>query len=98
MKYRFHTVSKPLSGSEADKLAQAIQSGGHLANEIALTLMKKIADRRCQKLRMPPNRKFAEVDSSKISLEQAISELSGLGQGFRFLQGEFFTQMLVGVI
>lgn len=54
--------------------------------------MKKIADRRCQKLRMPPNRKFTEVDSSKISLEQAISELSGLGQGFRFLRGEFFTQ------
>jgi hypothetical protein len=45
----FHSVSKPVSGSEADKLAQVIQSGGHLANEIALTLMKKIADRRRQR-------------------------------------------------
>jgi hypothetical protein len=45
MKYPFHTVSKPVSGSEAEKLAQAIQSGGHLANEVALALMKKIADR-----------------------------------------------------
>jgi hypothetical protein len=49
MKSPFHTVSKPVSGSEADKLAQAIQSGGHLANEVALKLMKKIADRRHQK-------------------------------------------------
>ena len=46
MKYPLHTVSKPVSGSEAAKLAQAIQSGGHIANEVALALMKKIADRR----------------------------------------------------
>lgn len=49
MKYPLHTVSKPVSGSEAEKLAKAIQTGGHLANEIALTLMKKIAARRRQK-------------------------------------------------
>jgi hypothetical protein len=47
---------------------------------------------------MPPKSKFAEVDFSEISVKQAISELSGLGQGFRFLRGEFFTQMPVGVI
>lgn len=46
MKYPFHTVSKPVSGSEAQKLAQAIQSGGHVANETALDLMKQIAARR----------------------------------------------------
>jgi hypothetical protein len=46
MKYPFHTVSKPVSGSEAEKLSQAIQSGGHVANETALTLMQQIAARR----------------------------------------------------
>ncbi|WP_310418007.1 hypothetical protein [Chamaesiphon sp. OTE_8_metabat_110] len=46
MKYPFHTVSKPVSGSETQKLAQAIQSGGHVANETALALMKQIAARR----------------------------------------------------
>jgi hypothetical protein len=49
MKYPLHTVSQPVAGSEAEKLAQAIQSGGHLANEVALALMKKIADRRRRK-------------------------------------------------
>ncbi len=49
MKYPFHTVSKPISGSEAKKLAQAIQSDGHVANETALALMQKIAERRRQK-------------------------------------------------
>jgi hypothetical protein len=46
IKYPFHTVSKPVYGSEAEKLAQAIQSGGHIANETALTLMQQIAARR----------------------------------------------------
>jgi hypothetical protein len=49
MKYPFHTVSKPVSGSEAEKLAQAIQSDGHVANEAALALMQRIAERRRQK-------------------------------------------------
>jgi hypothetical protein len=49
MKYPFHTVSKPVSGSEAEKLTQAIQNGGHVANETALALMQKIAERRRQK-------------------------------------------------
>lgn len=49
MKYPLHTVSKPVSGSEAEKLAQAIQNGGHTANEIALALMQQIAARRLQK-------------------------------------------------
>ncbi len=49
MKYPFHTVSQPVSGSEAEKLIQAIQNGGHLANEVAIALMQKIADRRRRK-------------------------------------------------
>jgi hypothetical protein len=46
MKYPFHTTSNPVSGSEAEKLAQAIQSDGHVANETAIALMKQIAARR----------------------------------------------------
>ncbi|MFB2937551.1 hypothetical protein ACE1B6_20070 [Aerosakkonemataceae cyanobacterium BLCC-F154] len=46
MKYPLHTVSKPVSGSEVEKLANAIKSGGYVANEAALALAKKIADRR----------------------------------------------------
>jgi hypothetical protein len=49
MKYPLHTVSKPVSGSEAEKLAQAIHNGGHIANETALALMQQIAARRLQK-------------------------------------------------
>ena len=49
MQYPLHTVSKPVSGSEAEKLAQAIKSDDHVANEIALILMKKIAERRQKK-------------------------------------------------
>jgi hypothetical protein len=49
MKYPLHTVSKPVSGSEAQKLAQAIQSGGYIANEVALELMQRIAARRHRK-------------------------------------------------
>jgi hypothetical protein len=49
MKYPLHTVSQPVSGSEAEKLTQAIQNGGHLANEVAFDLMQKIAERRRQK-------------------------------------------------
>ncbi len=49
MKYPLHTVSKPVSGSEAEKLAQAIQSGGYIANEAALALMQQIAERRRRK-------------------------------------------------
>jgi hypothetical protein len=49
MKYPLHTVSKSVSGSEAEKLAQAIQNGGHTANETALALMQQIAARRLHK-------------------------------------------------
>lgn len=49
MKYPLHTVSKPVSGSEVEKLANAIKSGGYVANEAALALAKKIADRRHSK-------------------------------------------------
>lgn len=46
MKYPLHTVSKPVSGSEVQKLAQAIKSGGYVANEAALNLAKRIVARR----------------------------------------------------
>ena len=46
MKYPLHTVSQPVSGSEVQKLAHAIKSGGYIANEAALALAKRIAARR----------------------------------------------------
>jgi hypothetical protein len=49
MKYPLHTVSKPVSGSEAKKLADAIKSGGYVANEAALSLAKRIVARRRRK-------------------------------------------------
>jgi hypothetical protein len=49
IKYPLQTVSKPFSGSEAEKLTQAIQSGGYITNETALNLMHQIAKRRLQK-------------------------------------------------
>ena len=49
MQYPLHTVSKPVSGSEAEKLTQAIKSDDNVANETALALMKKIAERLCNK-------------------------------------------------
>ena len=46
MKYPLHTVSQPVSGSEVQKLAHAIKSGGYVANEAALALAKRIVARR----------------------------------------------------
>ncbi|CAC5344360.1 MULTISPECIES: hypothetical protein [Planktothrix] len=46
MKYPLHTVSKPVSGSEVQKLAHAFKSGGYIANEAALALVERIANRR----------------------------------------------------
>ena len=46
MKYPLHTVSKPVSGSEVEKLANALKSGGYVANEAALDLAKRIVARR----------------------------------------------------
>lgn len=46
MKYPLHTVSKPVSGSEIQKLAHALKTGGYVANEAALALAKRIAARR----------------------------------------------------
>jgi hypothetical protein len=56
MKYPFHTVSQPVSGSEAEKLSQTIQSGGHVANEVALALMKKLPIVVAGSPRMPQSR------------------------------------------
>jgi len=46
MKYPLHTVSKPVSGSDVQKLAHALKSGGYVANEAALDLAKRIVARR----------------------------------------------------
>ena len=46
MRYPLHTVSKPVSGSEVEKLANALKSGGYVANEAALDLAKRIVARR----------------------------------------------------
>lgn len=46
MKYPLHTVSKLVSGSEVQKLAHALKTGGYVENEAALALAKRIAARR----------------------------------------------------
>lgn len=46
MKYPLHTVSKPVSGSEVQKVAHALKSDAYVANEAALALAKRIAARR----------------------------------------------------
>lgn len=50
MQYPFHTESKLVSGSEAEKLAQALESGGYVADEAALELARRIAERRRRRL------------------------------------------------
>ncbi|WP_166481984.1 hypothetical protein [Scytonema sp. UIC 10036] len=46
MKYPLGTVSKPFSGKEARKLARAVKSDGYVANEAAIAVAKRIAERR----------------------------------------------------
>ncbi len=46
MKYPLHTVSRPVSGTEVQKLAHALKSGGYVANEGVLDLAKRIVARR----------------------------------------------------
>ena len=46
MQYPFYTLSKPVVGSEARKLALAIKSGGSVSNEAAIATAKRIAERR----------------------------------------------------
>jgi hypothetical protein len=50
MKYPLHTVSKPVTGSAAKKLSEAIKSGGFVANEAALALVKRIMARRQERI------------------------------------------------
>ena len=49
MQYPFHPASKPVSGSAAQKLAEATKSVGSVVNERVLELMQRIAARRQQK-------------------------------------------------
>lgn len=60
MKYPLHTVSKPVSGSEVQKLAHALKSRGYVANEAALDLAKRIVARR-------PRRKAANAATSSVN-------------------------------
>ncbi len=49
MKYPIHTESKPVVGEAARRLIEAIESGQAVTNERALTLAKRIAERRRRK-------------------------------------------------
>jgi hypothetical protein len=44
MDYPLGTVSQTVTGSQARKIARAIKSGGHVANETALAVAKEIAE------------------------------------------------------
>jgi hypothetical protein len=46
MQYPLHTVSQPVVGEEARKLARAIKSGQYIANPAAIATAKRIAERR----------------------------------------------------
>ena len=49
MKYPFHTQSNPVVGEAAKRLIKAIETGQAVANEHALALAKRIAERlRCK--------------------------------------------------
>lgn len=46
MQYPLHTVSQPVTGDEARKLARAIKLGQYIANPTAIATAKRIAKRR----------------------------------------------------
>jgi hypothetical protein len=46
MQYPLHTVSQPVTGDEARKLARAIKLGQSIANPAAIATAKRIAKRR----------------------------------------------------
>lgn len=48
MKFVANTISKPVAGKEAEKLAKALQKGGHVANRAALATIERIAKRRAE--------------------------------------------------
>ena len=48
MQYPFNTISQPVVGSEAKKIAHAIKPGGYVANEAAIATAKRIAECRKQ--------------------------------------------------
>ncbi len=46
MKYPIHTLSQPVVDTEAKKIADAIKTGGYVANKAAIETAKRIAERR----------------------------------------------------
>lgn len=46
MQYPLHTISQPVMGDEARKLARAIKLGQYIANPAAIATAKRIAERR----------------------------------------------------
>jgi len=48
MKFVANTASKPVVGREAKKLLTAMKSGGHVANQQALSTIERIAKRRSE--------------------------------------------------
>lgn len=56
MQYPLHTVSQPVVGREAKKLARAIKLGKYVANSAAIATARRIAERR---------RRRQEVDAAE---------------------------------
>lgn len=56
MQYPLHTVSQPVVGREAKKLARAIKLGRYVANPAAIATARRIAERR---------RRRQEADAAK---------------------------------
>ena len=46
MKYPLHTISQPVMGCEAKKIAHAIKSDGYVTNKAAIDTVKRITERR----------------------------------------------------
>jgi hypothetical protein len=46
MKYPFHTQSMPVVGYEAQKLVDAIEHDGYVANDAAMATVQRIVERR----------------------------------------------------
>lgn len=48
MKFVTNTVSKPVTGKEAEKLTKALKKGGYVANRTALETIARIVKQRSQ--------------------------------------------------
>jgi|GEM_PF-2835977 len=51
MKYTGNTVSKPVTGKSAERLAEAVKSGAYVSNTAAQETIKKILDHKRQQIK-----------------------------------------------